>query len=60
LRLNVNDDKYVMLEAAIGFEPQLCDELVSIIATIDFFVVITEKNGFVKRSKILTGYRSKK
>ncbi|XP_050465963.1 protein PTHB1 [Cataglyphis hispanica] len=27
LRLNVNDDKYTMLEAAIGFEPQLRDEL---------------------------------
>ncbi|XP_032690856.1 protein PTHB1-like [Odontomachus brunneus] len=27
LRLNVNDDKYAMLEAAIGFEPQLRDEL---------------------------------
>ncbi|XP_018340743.1 PREDICTED: protein PTHB1 [Trachymyrmex septentrionalis] len=27
LRLNVNDDKYAMLEAAIGFDPQLCDEL---------------------------------
>ncbi|XP_018362965.1 PREDICTED: protein PTHB1 [Trachymyrmex cornetzi] len=27
LRLNVNDDKYTMLEAAIGFDPQLCDEL---------------------------------
>ncbi|XP_026823747.1 protein PTHB1 [Ooceraea biroi] len=26
LRLNVNDDKYAMLEAAIGFEPQLRDE----------------------------------
>lgn len=32
LRLNVNDDKYAMLEAAIGFEPQLRDELVSTIA----------------------------
>lgn len=30
LRLNVNDDKYAMLEAAIGFEPQLRDEFVSI------------------------------
>ncbi|KAG5343571.1 PTHB1 protein, partial [Acromyrmex charruanus] len=27
LRLNVNDDKYAMLEAAIGFDPQLYDEL---------------------------------
>ncbi|XP_020292987.1 protein PTHB1-like [Pseudomyrmex gracilis] len=27
LRLNVNDDKYAMFEAAIGFEPQLRDEL---------------------------------
>ncbi|XP_070154713.1 protein PTHB1-like [Polyergus mexicanus] len=27
LRLNVNDDKYTMLEAAIGFEPQLRNEL---------------------------------
>lgn len=30
LRLNVNDDKYAMLEAAIGFEPQLRNEFVSI------------------------------
>ncbi|XP_011154382.1 protein PTHB1 [Harpegnathos saltator] len=27
LQLNVNEDKYAMLEAAIGFEPQLRDEL---------------------------------
>lgn len=31
LQLNVNDDKYAMLEAAIAFEPQLRDELVSTI-----------------------------
>jgi hypothetical protein len=35
LRLNVNDDKYAMLEAAIGFEPQLRDEYVSTITSHD-------------------------
>lgn len=29
LRLCVQDDKYAMFESAIGFEPQLRDEIVS-------------------------------
>lgn len=30
LRLNVNNDKYTILESAIGFEAQLRDEVVSV------------------------------
>ncbi|XP_067211653.1 protein PTHB1 isoform X2 [Linepithema humile] len=46
LRLNVNDDKYAMLEAAIGFEPQLRDELIDSCLESTTIRYVVTGNGF--------------